>query len=93
MGGWVLILRVAEADKLGSEMTPGVSGLPGESCSSAKAQVSFQKVFLVLGSRVTAYRHKLVVCFLQIKGGVIWFGLTRLLIVLNRMWKIIIDNF
>lgn len=81
-------LRAAEADKLGSEVIPGASGLLGESWNSAKAQVSLQQVFLVLGSRVASYRYKPVLCFVQIKGGVIWFSLTQLLLVLNSKWKI-----
>ncbi len=58
-----LSLRAADADKLGSEVTPGASGLLGESWSSAKAQVSLQQVFLVLGSTVASYRYKPVLCF------------------------------
>lgn len=86
-------LRVAGADTLGSEVTPGASGLPGESCSSAKTQVSLQQVFLVFRSRVASYRYKLVLHFLQIEGGVIWFSLKQLLLMLNVKWEITVDNF
>lgn len=81
------------ADKLGLEVTPGASGFPGESWSSAEAQVSLHKVFLVLGSRLTSKRYKLVVCFRQIKGGVICFSLTQLLFILNGKRQIRIDDF
>lgn len=37
-----LCLRAAGSDKLGLEVTPGASGLPSESRSSAKSQVSLQ---------------------------------------------------
>lgn len=40
-------LRAAGSDELGLEVTPGASGLPGESGSGAKSQVSLQQVFLV----------------------------------------------
>lgn len=42
IGGSGLCLRATVADKLGLGVIPGASGLPGESCSSAKAQVSLQ---------------------------------------------------
>lgn len=85
-------LRAAQADKPGLEVTPAASGLPGESCSSAKPQVSLQQVFLVLGSRVASCRLKLVLRFLGIAGRVNWFSLTQLLFNLNCKRKIMIDN-